>query len=114
VDVEGYTNRNNVERAQLREDMYDLLENALISCGITEELREPFVDCGDGAIVFIRPADELPKPLLVNKFVPALCEQLNTHASNGSSRRFRLRVAMHAGDVHIDRRGTFGEDVDIT
>lgn len=114
VDVEGSTNRNNVEKLHLREDMYRLLESTLARCGITDDLRDDFLDRGDGAIILIHPADKIPKPLLINKFVPLLNEQLTAHASDGPHRRFRLRVAMHAGDVHFDSRGTFGQDVDVT
>jgi hypothetical protein len=113
VDVAGSTNRNNVERAQLREDMYSLLEKTLFSCGITDDLRDGFMDRGDGAIILIHPVDKISKPLLIDRFVPLLREQLGAHASDGPGRQFRLRVAMHAGDVHFDRRGAFGEDVDV-
>lgn len=111
VDVVASTERNNVERAYLREDMYDVLECALLSCGITEDLREPLADRGDGALVLIHPDDKIPKPRLINKFVPALRDQLGAQSPD---RRFRLRVALHSGDVHFDSRGQFGEDLDVT
>lgn len=38
---------------------------------------------------------------------------MKRHAAAGD-RGFRLRVAIHVGDVHLDRKGTFGEDIDIT
>jgi hypothetical protein len=106
VDVEGSTDRNNVQRARIREAMYEVLEESLVASGITEEHREPLLDRGDGAVVFMRPVDVLPKPLLVNTFVPALRDALRTQ-------EFRLRVAMHFGDVHYDSRGPFGEDIDL-
>src|SRR5262249_2059959 len=112
--IEGSTTRTNPARAMLREDMYYLLESALLTCEIVEDLREPFYDRGDGAMIMVRPADQVPKTLLLNTFVPTLTEMLAEHAASNPDRMFRLRIAIHSGEVHFDRRGTFGEDVDIT
>lgn len=111
VDVEASTRRNNVQRGRLRADMYDLLENTLTSSGIPQELRDGYMDRGDGAMVLVHPDDRIPKPLLVNRFIPMLRDALAAHTPD---RQFRLRVALHAGDVHFDRRGQFGEDLDLT
>jgi len=113
-DIEGSTTRTNPAKAALRGDMYDLLEAALLECAITEDLREPFYDRGDGAMVLVRPVDRVPKTLLLRTFVPALSEMLAEHALLYPDRMFRLRVAIHSGEVHFDDRGTFGEDIDIT
>jgi class 3 adenylate cyclase len=113
-DIEGSTTRTNPGRAVLREDMYDLLESALLTCEVTEELREPFYDRGDGAMIIVRPADRVPKTVLLNTFVPRLSEMLAEHAVVNPERMFRLRIAIHSGEVHFDRRGAFGEDIDIT
>lgn len=110
VDIVGSTARNNVQKRQLRADMYELFERALDHSGITEGLRDQFIDRGDGVMVFVHPADEIPKPLLVNRFVPTLRQLLLAHDAD---RQFRLRVSMHAGDVHMDRRGQYGEDLDL-
>jgi hypothetical protein len=112
VDIEGSTERNNAAKARLRDDMYDLLERALLDSGITEDLREPFHDRGDGAIALIHPADTVPKTLLLSTFIPRLNEELVEHATSPVG--FRLRAAIHSGDVHFDRRGMFGEDIDVT
>jgi hypothetical protein len=113
-DIEGSTTRTNPARAVLREDLYDLLESALLTCEVTEDLHEPFYDRGDGAMIMVRPADRVPKTVLLNTFVPRLSEMLAEHAVVNPDRMFRLRLAIHAGEVHFDRRGTFGEDIDIT
>lgn len=110
IDVVGSTKRNNVQIGRLRADMYDLFEQALDHSGITADLRDQFIDRGDGVMVFVHPADEIPKPLLVNRFVPTLRQLLLAHDED---RQFRLRVSMHAGDVHMDRRGQYGEDLDL-
>ena len=114
LDVEGSTARTNPAKAKLRQTMYDLLEEALCSSGITEEHRDPFVDCGDGILALIRPVDQAPKPLLLNQVVPALAGLLGAHAASFPEQRFRLRVVVHAGEVHYDRRGCFGEAIDIS
>lgn len=101
-------------RAALRQDMYDLLEAALLDCNITEDLREPFYDRGDGGVTLLRPVDRLPKTLLLHTFIPTLNEMLEAHAATFAARAFRLRVAIHAGEVLFDDKGVFGEDVDIT
>jgi hypothetical protein len=101
-------------KAAVRADMYDLLEATLLECEITEELREPFYNTGDGVMMLVRPFDGVPKTLLLHTFVPALSELLTEHANVHPDRRFRLRVAIHSGEVHFDRQGTFGEDIDLT
>jgi len=106
VDVERSTERNNVGRGQVRDAMFDIVEKTLIASGITEELREPIVDRGDGALVCVHPVDQIPKTVLITTFVPILRAELRNQA-------FRLRVAMHFGDVHFDARGPFSEDIDL-
>lgn len=114
VDVEGSTNRTNFERAQLRHDMYHVLEGALHASGVTEDLREPFFDRGDGALVLIHSSDEVPITRLLDTFTPVLNELLEDHRAAHPERSFRLRAAIHTGVVHFDVRGTYGEDIDIT
>lgn len=113
-DVEGSTTRTNMARAALRIDMYQLIQGAMLHCGITEDLREPFHDRGDGGFTLVRPADRLPKTLFLRSFVPTLSEMLDEHSNTLPDRRFRLRVAIHSGEVLYDENGIFGEDVDIT
>lgn len=114
VDIEGSTARNNSAKATLRNDMYDAFEAALLDSEITEDLRGPYFDRGDGAMVFIRPVDEAPRTHLLTRFIPRLNELLTQHAARDPRHRFRLRAAIHSGDVHFDRRGAFGEDIDVT
>jgi hypothetical protein len=113
-DIEGSTTRTNPEKAALRVDMYDLLEAALLDCKITEDLREPSTNTGDGVLVLVRPVDEVPKTLLLHTFVPALSVLLAEHGDLHPGRKFRLRVAIHSGEVHFDRVGFFSEDIDLT
>ncbi|MFL6141524.1 MAG: hypothetical protein ACJ72N_06610 [Labedaea sp.] len=114
VDVEGSTTRTNPAKAQLRHNMYDVLESALRECGIVEQHRDELVDRGDGVLVLVHPVDHLPKTLLLNVFIPALIQLVADHNAHQPNHWFRLRSAVHAGEVHFDRRGAFGEAIDIT
>jgi hypothetical protein len=113
-DIEGSTTRTNPEKAALRADMYGLLEAALLDCKITEDLREPSTNTGDGVLTLVRPVDVVPKTLLLRTFVPALSDLLAEHADLHPYRKFRLRVAIHSGEVHSDWAGPFSEDIDLT
>ncbi|MGC7100926.1 hypothetical protein ACPZ19_40160 [Amycolatopsis lurida] len=114
VDIEGSTLRNNTATAVLRHDLYELFEAALLECDITEKLRDPFTDRGDGLMAFVHAVDQAPKTLMVNRFIPVLTRLLGEHGLKRPERKFRIRAAMHAGDVHFDLRGPFGEDVTLT
>lgn len=113
-DVEGSTSRTNPAKAALRSDMYDLLEATLRACAIPEEVWAPFHDRGDGAMLLLQPVDGVPKTLLLHTFVPMMTERLAEHSASYPGRSFRLRVAIHSGEVHFDRRGVFGADIDLT
>jgi hypothetical protein len=113
VDIEGSTRRTNTARAQLRNAMYDLIEETLLLSGIGEQHRD-FIDRGDGAFVLIHPVDQAPKTVLLTMVIPILSDLLTRHEIDRPQYRFRLRVAVHAGEVHYDNRGWYGEDLDIT
>ncbi|MCT2587916.1 helix-turn-helix domain-containing protein [Actinophytocola gossypii] len=113
MDVVGASTRSNVMRATLRNTIHDLLERALLMCGISEDLRDPHLDRGDGLLVLIYPADQVPKSLLVTDLLPRLAALLQEHNETASDQPLRLRVALHSGDIHFDSRGVFGEDIDI-
>jgi hypothetical protein len=100
-------------RAFLRNVMYDLIEETLLLSGIGERHRD-FIDRGDGAFVLIHPVDQAPKTVLLTMVIPTLTELLLQHEIDRPEYRFRLRVAVHAGEVHYDNRGWYGEDLDIT
>jgi hypothetical protein len=117
VDIEGSTQRRNPVKKELREQVYRLLFEALCAAGIDEAYCDPFTDRGDGVLVLLHPADDLPKPLLLTRLIPALVNLLEAH-NNGISpadqpRILRLRAVLHAGEVHHDPNGPFGEDLDI-
>jgi hypothetical protein len=114
VDIEGSTTRTNPARAQFRQVLYGLLEAALVESGITEQHRDPLIDRGDGILVLLHPVDEASKTVLLSRVIPTLSRLLANHADLHPEDRIRLRAAVHAGDVHYDSMGCYGEDIDIT
>jgi hypothetical protein len=100
LDVERSTAGTNATRYQIRTRLYEIVEEAMQQAGI---IAEDMLDRGDGMIVLFR---EVPKPLLLTEVVPKIAELL-------VGERFRVRVAVHAGEVHSDARGYFGEAVDL-
>ncbi len=117
VDIEGSTQRTNPVKEELRERVYRLMVEALGVVGINEHFHDPFTDRGDGVLVLVHPCDEFPKPLLLSRLMPALARALVAHNSGISlddqSRILRLRTVIHAGEVHYDGKGFFGEDLDV-
>jgi hypothetical protein len=65
----------------------------------------------------MRPTDDFPKPFLLSRLMPALARLLVVRNSGISPaeepRIMRLRAVVHAGDVHYDGNGRFGEDLDV-
>jgi class 3 adenylate cyclase len=117
VDIEGSTQRTNTVKGELREEVYRLVVDALCVTGIDRRHYDPFTDRGDGVLVLLRPTDELPKPLLLSRLIPALAGLLAAYNSSVSPadqpHKLRLRAVIHAGEVHYDGKGFFGEDLDV-
>lgn len=114
IDVANSTARVNPAKAHLRQRMHRVLDEAMRAGGLTEQHRDHLVDLGDGALIIIKPSDEVPKTILLTKLVPALEHLLVEHNDRYPRQAFRLRVAIHAGEVHYDQWGQFGEAIDVT
>jgi hypothetical protein len=95
--------------------MYDLLGRSMNAVAITSDHREPLADRGDGVLLLVRPYDDLPKTALLGRLVPVLAALLVKHnkATADPALRLRLRVVVHAGEVHVDGQGFYGEAIDI-
>ena len=115
IDIEGSTTRTNLVKGQLRQMMYDLLERSLDVAQIKAMHLEPLTDRGDGVLVLIRPHDDVPKTVLLDRLIPLLTALLIGHnaAVTDPALRMRLRAVVHAGEVHADGRGFYGEAIDI-
>jgi hypothetical protein len=114
VDIERSTSRPDPIKGELRRILYELFDQALRSAGIHRRHRDGFTDRGDGILALIRPVDQAAKPVLLNRAVPALSQLLTDYNSAARpDRQLRVRVVVHAGEVHYDRNGCFGEALDI-
>ena len=118
LDIERSTSRPNPVKAELRNKIYEFFETALRSAGIQKRYRDRFVDRGDGILALIYPIDRASKALLLSRAIPSLNRLLTDY--NGSlpppsrlQRQLRVRVVMHAGEVHYDAHGCFGEALDV-
>ena len=114
VDIEGSTERTNPVKGELRRILYDLLDRALEAAGIGARHLEPFTDRGDSVLILIKPHDDVPKTLLLGQLVPILTALLAEHnvAVARPELRVRLRAVVHAGEIHEDDKGFYGDDLD--
>src|SRR6185312_17044715 len=118
LDIERSTSRSNPVKAELRNKTYELFEAALRKAGISTRHRDRFIDRGDGILSLIHPVDQVPKALVLNRAIPLLSRLLADYNDSlprfsQPERQLRIRVVMHAGEVHYDANGCFGEALDI-
>lgn len=119
VDIERSTIRPDTVKAELRNKIYELFDAALTGAGIGEGYRDPFIDRGDGVLALIHPVDQAPKAVLLNQVIPAFNLSLTGYnaslpRSGQTQRQLRVRVVVHAGEVHYDANGCFGETLDVS
>jgi hypothetical protein len=115
VDIVASTTRTDPVKGELRRVVYDLLEHALEAVGITGDCLEPLTDRGDGILALVRSHDDVPKTALLDRLMPLLAAMLAEYNAQAKSPalRMRLRAVVHAGDVYLDRRGCYGEAIDV-
>ena len=118
LDIEQSTSRPDPVKAELRRTLYDLFSQALRSAGVSRRHHDRFSDRGDGLLALIYPVDQVPKALLLNRAVPAFAKLLADYnaavpTADIRPRQLRVRAVVHAGEVHYDANGCFGEALDI-
>jgi class 3 adenylate cyclase len=118
VDIESSTTRSDPVKAKLRTKLYELLDASLCSAGIYERHRDRFFDRGDGALTLIHPVEQAFKVPLLNRAIPTFNQLLTDYNASlprlgRTERQLRIRGVVHAGDVHYDVNGCFGEALDI-
>ena len=111
VDVENFSdpNRTNTHQLAIRKTVYKVLQQSFAKASISwaECTTE---DRGDGVLILIPPT--VPKSLLVEKLPAYLAEMLVQHNAGCPDQvRIRLRVALHAGEVHSDAHGYAGTSI---
>lgn len=118
LDIERSTSRPDPIKGELRNTAYELFEAALRKAGIDSCHHDRLVDRGDGFLALIHPVDQAPKVVLLNRAVPVLGRLLADYNAglpqhSQQQRQLRVRVVMHAGEVHYDANGCFGEALDV-
>ena len=111
VDVERFGDpaRTNAHQLAVRDGMYQALRQSFSSGCIS------WADCvtedrGDGVLVFV--PSVVPKSWLVTRLPAYLAEALARHnAAHPEQERIRLRMVLHAGEVHQDPHGFAGVSI---
>src|ERR1700754_138362 len=113
VDVESFGDRRRTNPPQLavREGLYAELERVFAFAGIG--WRHCYhEDRGDGVLILVPP--QVPKDLLVSGVWGELAAALAGHNRDQvPEARIRLRVAIHAGEVHHDTHGVAGAAINM-
>jgi hypothetical protein len=113
VDVEGFGDqgRTNPDQMAVRDGLYQAMQDAFGQAGI------PWDSCGHedrGDGVFVLVPAEVPKALLAESLPPALVAALRAHnGGHPGPERIRLRMALHAGEVHYDQHGVTAVAVNL-
>ena len=113
VDVEGFGDqrRTNTHQLAVRDGLYRTLREAFGRAGVSWDVCG-HEDRGDG--VFILVPAEVPKGLLAESLPSALVIALRAHNdAHPGPERIRLRMALHAGEVHYDEHGVTAASVNL-
>ena len=107
MDVEGYgTRRANPDQLAVRDGLYACLREAFARSGISWDVCY-HEDRGDGAVFLIPP--EIPKEFLAARFPREFCTALRLYnEKRGGKGTIRVRLVLHAGEVHRDAYGVAG------
>ncbi|QFU86858.1 Regulatory protein AfsR [Amycolatopsis sp. YIM 10] len=114
ADVEGFGDPQRIKPHQraVREGLYRVMQAAFTAAGV------PWENCyhedrGD-AVFVLAPADA-DKAVFAEALPPALVTGLRTHnATHPDEQRIRLRLALHAGEVHYDDHGVSSSSLTLT
>jgi len=114
VDVEGFGDRHRINPHQVavREGLYRALQQAFRAATI------PWAEChredrGDGILILVPP--QVAKSVFVESLPDQLVEGLREHNSiHPAPEQIRLRMALHAGELHYDDHGVAGASINLT
>ncbi|WP_336217124.1 hypothetical protein [Nonomuraea sp. LPB2021202275-12-8] len=97
-DIEDYSQRNNTDQYALQSAMIRLLDLAAgaAGLGLLDWKRQ---QQGDGEFVVLPPA--IHPARLLGPFTDALRQAIDAHNASPQP-RLRLRLAIHAGPIHVD------------
>lgn len=108
LDVQDSGQRTNPGQLTLRKVIYDVVQSAFTATGI--DLSRLPEDRGDG-VLLVLPAD-VPKKQMLGRWVNELHEALRERNAP-LKEPIRVRVGIHAGELHHDDHGVAGNDVNI-
>jgi len=113
VDIEGFGDRRrtNLHQVAVRDGLYRSLRDAFTRSGV-EWAACYHEDRGDGALILVSP--DVPKNLLAERVPRELASALSEHnRAHNIEARIRLRMAVHAGEVHSDAHGVVGAAINV-
>jgi hypothetical protein len=118
LDIERSTCRPDSVKGELRNKLYEVFDAAFNVAGVRQDHRDQFIDRGDGILALVHPVDQVPKALLLSKVIPVLTRLLIDYnasipRTSRSQRQLRVRAVVHAGEVHYDDNGCYGEALDV-
>lgn len=109
IDIAGSGRWDNQAQLRARAVLHDGLRTALRMAGVDRSGID-IADRGDGMILVIPP--EVAKVDLLDPMIPLLSKAIHDHNELVNPRfRIRLRVAIHAGELHNDTHGWVGTDL---
>jgi tetratricopeptide (TPR) repeat protein len=95
----------------VRDGLYSVVKDSFTTAGISwsSAYKE---DRGDGVMIVVEPA--VAKGLFVEALPQALVAALQDHnVSHRAEEQIRLRMALHAGEIHYDTHGVVGRAVNL-
>lgn len=108
VDMTGSGSWHNQVQLRARAALTESVRAALRGAGIPRH-SVAVEDRGDGMILLF-PAT-VPKVVILDPAIRLLAEGMNAHNTTSGDPRIRLRLSVHAGEVHRHGRGWAGSDL---
>lgn len=112
IDAQRSGHLINPAKLGLREMIHHVIDQAFRATGVAKEVCR-IEDRGDGALIIVPPT--VPETRMIGIWIEEVHQALRAH--NGSldnPGRVRVRIGVHAGQVHTDSHGVAGADVDLT
>jgi class 3 adenylate cyclase len=113
VDVAGFGNNNRTNAHQLvvRRSLYKILRQAFDKAGVTWAACDN-EDRGDGVLILVPPS--IVKSAIVEQLPRELAKALRMHnRGHCPEEQIRLRMSLHAGEIHYDEHGVVGRAVNL-
>jgi hypothetical protein len=111
VDMMAFGRWHNPSQLRARAVLRAVLRSAFRSAGITWR-RVAVEDRGDGMIILVPPT--VSKADILDPIIPNMATMIRQHnVACDAESRIRLRVSVHAGEVHADPAGWVGTDLNV-